>query len=88
MKHLLNNLTEEEKNSIRGQHTDKIKIVTENFSKMINTKAGDVKTFLEEQKTSTKESGKKVTITLNCDKKLIDGTKLSSEQESKWCKSK
>lgn len=49
MKHLLNNLTEEEKNSIREQHTGGKKIVIENFSKLINTKSGDVKTYLGEQ---------------------------------------
>ena len=49
MKHLLNNLTEEEKNSIREQHTGGMNIVTENFSKLINTKSGDVKTLISEQ---------------------------------------
>jgi hypothetical protein len=43
MKHLLNDLTEKEKNSIREQHTGGIKVVTENFSKLLNTKSGDVK---------------------------------------------
>jgi hypothetical protein len=48
MKHLLNDLTEEEKNSIRGQHTGGMNVVTENFSKLINTKSGDAKPFLNE----------------------------------------
>jgi hypothetical protein len=48
MKHLLNNLTEEEKTRIRGQHNDTINIITENFSKLVNTKSGDVKLFLSE----------------------------------------
>lgn len=48
MKHLLNYLTEEEKNSIRNQHTDSIKVMTENFSKLVNTKSGDVKLYLSE----------------------------------------
>ena len=48
MKHLLNNLTEEEKNSIREQHTGGINVVTENFSRLINSKSGDVKLFLNE----------------------------------------
>ena len=52
MKHLLNNLTEEEKNSIRRQHTGGMNVVTENFSKLINTKSGDVKLFLNEQTAS------------------------------------
>ena len=92
MKHLLNNLTEEEKNSIRGQHTDKFTVVTENFSKLINTKGGEVKTYLKEDVDSEKpklsQPTKKVTLVLDCDKKTIDGTKLSSEQMSKWCGAK
>ena len=49
MKHLLNDLTEKEKNSIREQHTGGMKVVTENFSKLINTKSGDVKPLVNEQ---------------------------------------
>jgi hypothetical protein len=49
MKHLLNDLTEQEKNSIREQHTGGMKVVTENFSKLINTKSGDVKPLVNEQ---------------------------------------
>ena len=50
MKHLLNNLTEEEKNSIREQHKGGMNVVTENFSKLIKTKSGDVKSFIKEQR--------------------------------------
>lgn len=49
MKHILNNLTEEEKNSIREQHTDTLKVMTENFSKLVESKLGDVKPILSEQ---------------------------------------
>jgi hypothetical protein len=49
MKHLLNDLTEQEKNSIREQHTGGMKVVTENFSKLINAKSGSVKSFLKEE---------------------------------------
>jgi len=49
MKHLLNDLTEEEKNAIREQHTGGMKIVNENFSKLVNTKLGDVKPLVMEQ---------------------------------------
>ena len=52
MKHLLNDLTEEEKNSIREQHTGGMNVVTENFSKLINTKSGDVKPLVNEDGTS------------------------------------
>lgn len=49
MKHLLNDLTEKEKNSIREQHTGGMKVVTENFSKLINAKSGDVKPLVNER---------------------------------------
>ena len=48
MKHLLNDLTEQEKNSIREQHTGGMKVITENFSKLINAKSGDVKPLVNE----------------------------------------
>jgi hypothetical protein len=49
MKHLLNNLSEEEKNSIREQHTGGIKVINENFKNMVDKKLGDVPTYLNEQ---------------------------------------
>jgi hypothetical protein len=50
MKHILNNLTEQEKNSIREQHQGGMKVMTENFSKLINSKLGDSKPFIAEQR--------------------------------------
>ena len=49
MKHLLNNLTEEEKTAIREQHTGGMKVMNENFSKLVNTKLGDVNPMVNEQ---------------------------------------
>jgi peptidoglycan hydrolase-like protein with peptidoglycan-binding domain len=49
MKHLLNDLSEEEKNRIREQHTGGKKLVIENFDKLVNTKLGDAKPLLSEQ---------------------------------------
>lgn len=48
MKHILNNLTEQEKNTIREQHTGGMKVMTENFSKLINSKLGDSKPLVSE----------------------------------------
>jgi hypothetical protein len=63
MKHILNNLTEEEKNSIREQHTDGKKIVIENFDKLINSKLGDSKPLVNEQSTVIDPvTGKKQTV--------------------------
>lgn len=48
MKHILNNISEEEKNAIREQHTGGMKVMTENFSKLTNSKLGDVKLINEQ----------------------------------------
>ena len=50
MKHILNDLTEQEKNSIREQHTGGMKVITENFSKLLNSKLGDSKPLVSEKK--------------------------------------
>ena len=49
MKHILNDLTEQEKKAIREQHTGGMKVMTENFSKLINSKLGDSKPLVAEQ---------------------------------------
>jgi hypothetical protein len=49
MKHILNNLSEEEKNAIREQHTGGMKVITEKFSKLINSKLGDSKPLVKEE---------------------------------------
>jgi len=49
MKDLFNDLSSEEKNSIREQHTGGKKITIENFSNMVNKKLGEVPTLLSEQ---------------------------------------
>jgi hypothetical protein len=49
MKHILNNMSEEEKNAIREQHTGGMKVMTENFNKLINSKLGDSKPLVSEQ---------------------------------------
>ena len=49
MKHILNNMSEEEKNSIREQQYGGMKVMTENFSKLINSKLGDSKPLVNEQ---------------------------------------
>jgi hypothetical protein len=49
MKHILNNLSEQEKNAIREQHTGGMKVMTENFSKLTKSKLGDSKPLVTEQ---------------------------------------
>jgi hypothetical protein len=51
MKHILNNLTEQEKNAIREQHTGGMKVSTDKFNQLLESKLGDVKPILSEQAT-------------------------------------
>ena len=55
MKHLLNEMSEEEKNSIRSQHTDSISVNTENFKKLVENKLGNVKPLIKENVLNNKE---------------------------------
>ncbi len=48
MKHLLNNLSQEEKDNIRRQHSGGMNVVTENFDRLLNNKLGDVKPLINE----------------------------------------
>jgi hypothetical protein len=41
-------MSEEEKNAIREQHTGGMKVMTENFNKLINSKLGDSKPLVNE----------------------------------------
>ena len=85
MKHLLNNLTEEEKNSIREQHTGGMNIVTENFSKLIKTKSGDVKPLVNEQQPDSIQPtqpkvGEKQTVKAVINKVASEGIKNVTPQ--------
>ena len=55
MKHLFNNISEEEKNRIREQHTGGMKIAIDNFKKLVETKLGDAKPFINEANMETCE---------------------------------
>lgn len=49
MKHLLNNLSEDEKNSIREQHEGGMKLDTSRFRTLLESKSGDVKPLVEQE---------------------------------------
>lgn len=49
MKHLLNNLSNEEKNNIREQHIGGINVMTENFKRLMGAKHGNAKPLINEQ---------------------------------------
>ena len=74
MKHLLNNLSEEEKNSIREQHTGGKKIMIENFNKLVNTKLGDAKPLTEQEEETKDIMG------------LYESVIITSVDENEWCK--
>jgi hypothetical protein len=48
MKHILNNISEEEKNAIREQHKGGMRVYNEKFKQLVETKQGDVKPYLTE----------------------------------------
>ena len=48
MKHLLNNLSEEEKNSIREQHTGGMKVNNDRFNSLLENKLGNSKPLINE----------------------------------------
>ena len=49
MKHLLNNLSDEEKNSIRKQHNGGMSVDTSRFKQLMESTLGDVKPLISEQ---------------------------------------
>jgi hypothetical protein len=90
MKHILNNLSEEEKNNIRKQHTGGMKVMTENFNKLLNSKLGDAKPLNEETNDSMPNS--KIISTLNAlgfEKKFCNkssrGQYGNAEKDSNYC---
>ena len=49
MKHILNNIPKDEKNRILKLHTGGMKVVTENFNKLMKSKLGNVRPIMEAQ---------------------------------------
>ena len=49
MKHLLNNISEEEKNRIREQHEGGMNVSIDNFKTLVETKSGFAKPFINEE---------------------------------------
>jgi hypothetical protein len=82
MKHILNDLSSEERNSLLEQHKGSLKVRTENFSKLINTKLGDSKPFLAEQQRATgwNEGGEPELIRLSQLKDILKKQSGSSAQ--------
>ena len=49
MKHLLNNISKEEKENILKQHSGGMKVMTENFYRLLGAKHGNAKPLVNEQ---------------------------------------
>jgi hypothetical protein len=81
MKHILNNLTEQEKNAIREQHTGGMKVSTDKFNQLLESKLGDVKPILSEQ--SQKDLNK---IQFNANVANIGGSKLFDKEKNTFKK--
>ena len=65
MKHLLNNMSEQEKNAIREQHTGGMKLSNEKFRNLVQGKLGDVKTLVKESRTIAEQKEFKDTADIN-----------------------
>jgi len=49
MKHILNEMSDEERNSIRSQHTGSLQVQTEKFKALVEKKLGEAKPLINEQ---------------------------------------
>ncbi len=72
MKHLLNDISQDDKNSILEQHVGGIRIESDNFSKLLNKKRGNVNTFIIENEETINEKTESITITPKQMKMLHD----------------
>jgi hypothetical protein len=52
MKHILNDISYREKNSILDQHQGGMMVETKNFQKLLNNKLGTVKVLVEQDQTT------------------------------------
>ncbi len=66
MKHLLNNISEEEKNRIREQHEGGMNLSIDNFKTLVETKLGDAKQYLTEASQETCEQRGGMTVEGEC----------------------
>ena len=83
MKHLLNNLSEEEKNRIREQHAGGKKIMIENFNKLVNTKLGDARPLTEQEVTPQTDDKKPLEMDIENLKNEIKAIRKENFQNKK-----
>lgn len=78
MKHLLNEMSEKEKNSIRGQHTGGKLIDTTKFRKLMESKLGNAKPLVSEQGIESYPSMDEDVIDCIAGKLKVDRTQIES----------
>lgn len=83
MKHLLNDMSQEEMNSIREQHAGGKKITVENFSNMVNKKLGEVPTLISESESELDEQGLGSRIRAGLSGNKANRDERKSEREAK-----
>ena len=74
MKHLLNNLSIEEKNRIREQHEGGMSVNTSKFKKLIESKSGNVKPLIMERGTQSPavQTAEKVSLPPESQSQVLD----------------
>ena len=85
MKHLFNNISEEERQSILEQHSGGMKVMTENFNKMVNKKLGQIDLYEQGQEPRPLETlpGYRLDILTN-DKVFQNWTNISPNNLSSF----
>ena len=85
MKHILNNLSEQEKNAIREQHTGGMKVMTENFHRLLGSKLGDVKPLVSEQAVATAGVAAAVAGLGGLAMSIVNGSGTSDQKVKQFC---
>jgi hypothetical protein len=79
MKHLLNDLSEEEKKSIREQHTGGINLLIENFNNLVNSKSGEIKPLINESNITWKKMSN-----VDLFHYIVDLVKSNQSKSERW----
>ena len=84
MKHLLNDMSQDEMNSIREQHTGGKELTIENFSEMVNKKLGEVPTLVTESELEEQGLGAR----MRANKEARKQSKEANRKYDNWARSK
>jgi len=84
MKHLLNDMSQDEMNSIREQHTGGKELTIENFSEMVNKKLGEVPTLVTESELEEQGLGAR----MRANREARKQSKEANRKYDNWARSK